>query len=296
MRLIGHLPTEAGAARFSDFLFAEDIEHQIEADSDGWAVWIHAEEHLDPARALLDRFRHNPEDPAVEKRIRQARQARKREQTRAEKREAAEKRLLDRATLLRGQWDYRPGRLTIALMALSLAATIGIHLEGGRELQRWLLISGRHGGFLTEVLRGEVWRLLTPILLHGGILHLLFNMMCLFDLGGMVESRQGARRLAWLVVGLGISSNLGQYLLAGPSFGGMSGVIYGLLGYVWMRGQFDPASGLFLHPQTVIIMLAWFFLCFTPLLPNIANGAHAVGLVGGLVWGYSSAMLARSRS
>jgi membrane associated rhomboid family serine protease len=63
-----------------------------------------------------------------------------------------------------------------------------------------------------------------------------------------------------------------------------------------MRGQFDPASGLFLHPQTVIIMLAWFFLCFTPLLPNIANGAHAVGLVGGLVWGYSSAMLARSRS
>jgi GlpG protein len=296
MRLIGHLPTESGAARFSDLLFAEGIGHQVEADAEGWAVWIHAEEQLDQGRTLLGHYRQNPDDPAVEKRLRQAKLLRKQALVQERKQqESAEKRTFDRGQLFRDGLNYRPGWLTWVLIAVSLVVTISINLEGGRGWERLLLISARFGGFLPEVRSGEIWRLLTPIFLHGGVLHLAFNMICLLDLGGMVESRQSARRLAWLVVGLGVASNVGQYLLSGPAFGGMSGVIYGLLGYIWMRGKFDPTSGLFLHPQTVVIMLVWFFLCFTPLLPNIANGAHAVGLVGGLVWGWTSALLARRR-
>jgi len=71
-------------------------------------------------------------------------------------------------------------------------------------------------------------------------------------------------------------------------FGGMSGVVYGLLGYIWLRGKFDPGSGLYLHPSTVTMMAIWFVACFTPIIPHVANAAHAAGLVMGLGWGYLS--------
>jgi GlpG protein len=85
-------------------------------------------------------------------------------------------------------------------------------------------------------------------------------------------------------------SNLAQYYYKGPVFGGMSGVIYGLLGYVWIRGKFDPASGLYLHSYNVMMMLIWFFACLFNLIPNVANAAHAVGLVVGMAWGYLSSL------
>jgi GlpG protein len=96
--------------------------------------------------------------------------------------------------------------------------------------------------------------------------------------------------LAILVGVIAACSDLGQFLIAGPVFGGMSGVVYGLLGYIWMRGKFDPGSGLFVHPSTVTMMIVWFFACFTPIIPHVANGAHAVGLVMGIAWGYLSSL------
>ena len=136
----------------------------------------------------------------------------------------------------------------------------------------------------------RVWRLITPIFIHFDPLHILFNMMWLFDLGSMIEGRQSSWRLAILVVAIAAGSNLGQFWLSGPVFGGMSGVVYGLLGYIWMRGKFDPGSGLYLHPSTVMMMIVWFLACFTPLIPHAANGAHAVGLIMGLAWGYFSSL------
>jgi len=70
----------------------------------------------------------------------------------------------------------------------------------------------------------------------------------------------------------------------------MSGVVYGLLGYIWMRGKFDPGSGLYLHPTTLTMMIIWFFACFTPIVPHVANAAHAGGLVMGIAWGYLSSL------
>jgi GlpG protein len=94
-----------------------------------------------------------------------------------------------------------------------------------------------------------------------------------------------------LVVVIGIGSNLGQtYIGNSPAFGGMSGVVYGLLGYIWVRGKCDPASGLYLHPSTVVMMLVWFFACLTGMIGHIANAAHGVGLVMGMAWGYLSSL------
>ena len=147
-------------------------------------------------------------------------------------------------------------------------------------------------GGLPEIRHGELWRLFTPMFIHFGLLHLLFNMVWLLDLGTMIERRQSTRVLSALVLVIAALSDFGQYLWQGPGFGGMSGVVYGLIGYIWLRGKFDPASGLFLHSSTVTMAVIWFVLCLAGVFPYVANAAHGVGFAVGIAWGYVSALLA----
>ena len=111
-------------------------------------------------------------------------------------------------------------------------------------------------------------------------------MLWLFDLGGVIERSQGSPRMGILVGITAVAGNLAQYLWSGPDFGGMSGVIYGLLGYVWIQSQLNPRSGLILHQYVVIMMLAWFVLCWLGVIGSVANMAHTMGLIGGVVLGW----------
>jgi GlpG protein len=261
----------------------------VEPDRDDWAVWVHSEDHVDKARELLNLFVSNPTDGRFQRSARRARQIRVQAQREEEE---AEKRIVGRQELLENLSRSSPGWLSIGLIAVCIVVGLLTQLGENREAVRALQIAGsRYGGLLPEVRGGEVWRLITPIFLHFSWWHLLFNLMWLYDLGGMIERRVGAGRLTLLVILIGIGSNLGQYLVGGPGFGGMSGVVYGLLGYVWMRSKFDPASGLFLHPTTVVMMLAWFGLCLTGAVGHIANAAHGVGLVMGVAWGFLASRL-----
>jgi GlpG protein len=106
----------------------------------------------------------------------------------------------------------------------------------------------------------------------------------------MIEARQGSIQLALLFLVFAALSDFGQYYVSGPVFGGMSGVVYGLLGYVWIRGKMDPGSGLFLHPSTVNMMLIWLVVCFSGFLGPVANTAHVVGLASGVAWGFLSSI------
>ena len=161
-------------------------------------------------------------------------------------------------------------------------------------------------------MHGEVWRLLTPIFLHFDILHLLFDMYWLHMLGGAVERVRGRFRYFLLVLTLAVVSNLIQYYLGhpvreggelrfrhNPLFGGMSGVDYGLFGYIWMKARFQPEAGLLIGPQTVIFMMAWLVLCMTPLIHffmgGVANG-DVGGLLTGMLLGYVSTLWRSSRS
>ncbi|HXG46211.1 MAG TPA: rhomboid family intramembrane serine protease [Methylomirabilota bacterium] len=285
MRIIGHLPNEATATRFSDFLYVQGISNVVEPEKDVWAVWVHSEDELARAKELLTSFLGNPNDPRFQKVARRAREQRDRE---AADQARWEKRQIDRRQVFRATMPYGPGPLTVFLIITSVAMTVVSLIAKDGSIESALMMS-QHPTGLPEIKKGEVWRLVTPIFLHAHPLknpfHILFNMLWLLDLGSMIEARQGTRRLLWLVLAIGAVSNLGQYFYAGPFFYGMSGVNYGLLGYVWMKGKFDPASGLALHPHTIIMMLIWFFLCFTPLIPGVANGTHAVGLAMGIAWG-----------
>ena len=206
--------------------------------------------------------------------------------------------------------------LTWALIAASVAVAVASNAGAKKDVLTWLTFTDLRmwldlqehertvmAGF-DSILGGQVWRLVTPIFIHFGLLHLLFNMMWMKDLGELIQRRWSAFTLGALVLVSGVLSNVAQFIVnwdlqsgvrwANTYSGGMSGVVYCLLGYVWIRGRFDPAAGLKLHPQTVFMMLAWLVVC-TGALGHIGNSAHATGLLVGVVAGWLAARSSAAR-
>jgi GlpG protein len=293
MRVIGNLPSAAQAQLFRDYLYAQGIGNEIEQDADAsWMVWVLAEEQLEAARELLERFRGNPAAPEFARGAAGAEQLRAKE---AEDNAAHRKRFFSGRRLFAGTRAFNAGVLSYALIVACIGVALFSSFGHDESRLRYLLISYPEpglAGFLPEVRAGEVWRLFTPALIHFGPVHLLFNMLWLFQLGGMIESRQGHTRFLVLTLVLAAASNTVQYIVGGPGFGGMSGVVYGLFGYVWLRGKLDPGSGLYMSRQNVVLMIVWFVACFTGVIP-IANGAHAAGLILGAAYGCVSGLWAR---
>jgi rhomboid protease GlpG len=177
--------------------------------------------------------------------------------------------------------------LTVAIVLASVVLATASGLGRSLNVLAPFLIASPGSRGLADVQAGEVWRLLTPIFIHYGVLHLVFNMMWLWDLGRLLEGRRGTGFFGGFVLVVGVASNLTQYLVVGSAyFGGMSGVVYGLLGYFWMQGKYNPRFGYVLHKQIVAMMLIWYVLCWTGLLGPIANWAHTAGLAIGIAWGF----------
>lgn len=133
----------------------------------------------------------------------------------------------------------------------------------------------------------EPYRLITPVVFHFSWLHIAFNTMWWWQLGGSIEQIMGKAKLVNLLLVSAIISNLGQFIVDGPNFGGLSGVVYALLGYVWWLGWLMPEKGLSLSKPIVGFLLFWLLLGFTHILPvNIANTAHLLGLICGCLLAY----------
>ncbi len=178
--------------------------------------------------------------------------------------------------------------LTMGLVATSILIYLMMHLGLQHVIIPPLLISEYLQPTLPEIFTGEVWRLVTPVFLHFGIFHIVFNMLWTWELGRLIEWRQGIWQLGALTLIVSIVANLAQYFVSGPLFGGMSGVIYGYFGYVWVQNLTNPRFGVQLNPAIVKLMLGWFVICWTGLLEKIfgiaiANTAHTAGLISGMV-------------
>ncbi|MHC4521265.1 MAG: rhomboid family intramembrane serine protease [Planctomycetota bacterium] len=292
MRLIGQLSDETQAKRFTDFLYGKGIESRADADSHGrWEVWALDEDQIEAAKSLFDAFVKQPDDVLYVSAAQEGRTQRHHDLKASAPKRA---RVVDTRTL-----SYRLpvgyGILTIVLTGISVAVALLTRLgEDDRLVQLLSMTRYSIEGYTTglpEIRHGQIWRLFTPMFVHFGWMHILFNMLWLRDLGSMIEARKSPWLLLTLVLVIAAVSNVAQYMVDGPSFGGMSGVVYGLLGYVWIQGKFNPASGLSLHTQTVTMMIVWFFLCLSGFMGQIANTAHAVGAVVGIAWGYAAARL-----
>lgn len=131
------------------------------------------------------------------------------------------------------------------------------------------------------ILRGQLWRLISPIFLHLNGPHLLFNMLWFYSLGGVLEVRRGSWKLLGMILTIAIISNVAQAHSSSVLFGGMSGVIYGLFVYLWLARVVDPGIGIGVSQQQVVLMMGWMILGFNMPEMNMANIAHLGGALTG---------------
>ncbi|NGX39456.1 MAG: Rhomboid protease GlpG [Chlamydiae bacterium] len=148
------------------------------------------------------------------------------------------------------------------------------------------------GPLFGKIKQGEVWRLFTPCLLHASLLHILFNMAWAWILLKQVEERLPNLKIILLILAIGIVSNIAQYMMSGANFLGFSGVVAGLVGFIWVRQKRAPWEGYPLNRSTIIFILVYIGAMFALELfslamalftskqdysPNIANTAHIIG-------------------
>jgi GlpG protein len=149
----------------------------------------------------------------------------------------------------------------------------------------------------TYFLNNEWWRLITPMFIHFSITHLVFNCLWIYVLGSKIELNDGYFKFINLVIFSSIISNLAQHFFGGSAlFGGLSGVIYGLLGYC-MIIEFESRKNIYdLPPAIYMFMLAWLILGFLGILNlfgfgNVANYAHLGGLISGIIFAMITATI-----
>ena len=200
---------------------------------------------------------------------------------------------------------WRDAPITLALIALSILGFALVYLPTPVQ---WL-------GYLTFTpfrvvddsavfgsMGGQYWRLITPAFLHFGWLHIVFNSLWLWELGGKVERATGHLNMFGLFLVIALVSNASQYFIGGPSlFGGMSGVVYGLLGFSWVAPLLQPAWRIRPSPAIMLFMVGWLVACLLGVVEGlgfgaIANAAHLGGLVCGAVLGGLLGTVSRGRA
>ena len=133
----------------------------------------------------------------------------------------------------------------------------------------------------------QAWRYVTPAFIHFSVLHLVFNLLWWWYLGGQIEQRLGSGKLFILLIVGAALPNIAEFFASGPRFGGLSGVVYALLGYSWLRARLQPDCGLAMPPALMGFMLVWLVLGFLDMLGTpTANMAHLAGLLVGLAQGW----------
>ncbi|MCB9612016.1 MAG: rhomboid family intramembrane serine protease [Sandaracinus sp.] len=282
MRML-HLFDDARAAEtLSDALYADGVETSVRETREGQhALWVHDESQMDAAKAMLARFEASPADPIFEERKRAARAQRKAE-------EAREKKSRHRVEKMRDQLARAEATpfVTYGIMAFS----VGLYflVEARPEIGRAMLPYGEGFTITEAILNGlmtKPWTFFSPVFVHGGLLHLIFNVLWIRDLGSAMERVHSSLRMFGATLLFGVGGVITELYWSHAPAVGLSGVVYGLLGYLYVRGKYDPGFPIRVPRSTMLWMMAWFVLCFVPGF-RVANGAHTAGLVLGAVWGY----------
>ncbi|MEM9646591.1 MAG: rhomboid family intramembrane serine protease [Planctomycetota bacterium] len=320
MRRIGTLEDPSQAKNFCDYLLTRQIDASWDEDPGQHDIWIREESDVEPARKELAIFRENPSDSRYSvgdevQRIREARVAENSRRLKNLKKFQGSKLPRGMGGGMGGGRSRQTGTpLTIAIIVISVIASFGTDfgrvklpketvpnfeelLDG--EAQAYLTMSfvdryqyrATDGDSFASIKQGQLWRFVTPMFLHGSELHLLFNMLWIYTLGSALERLHGSAFFLGLVMVTQVSGMLVQVLLPDwlpeglrgyPFAIGASGAVYGLFGFIWIRPRFEPMYPIAIPPQNVMLMLGWLVLCMTPIIGQVANGAHLGGLGAGV--------------
>lgn len=310
MRKIGSLRSEQQAKRFGDYLLTKGIDITVDSTSDQWTIWVYDEDQIEQSKLELEEYLKDSEAEKYQNVSQQADLIREEKIKKARENQS-------RQVNVRETWNQpftRRCPVTALLIGISVVVFLLMQMDQYRiQVRQALSICSfqvvgdmiSYDKRLVDIRDGEIWRLVTPIFIHFGDLlrpfHILFNGIMTYQLGGVIETTRGSRRLILLVLATAIPSNLAQFYwggpdlsMGGPGFGGLSGVVYGMFGYMWMKSKYDPQSSFHVPPNMVFILIGWFFLCMTGFIGNIANMAHAVGLGTGMAIGVATTFLRQS--
>jgi rhomboid protease GluP len=175
-----------------------------------------------------------------------------------------------------------------ANVAVFIAMTLSI---GGTMLSgppgQALVDFGANYGPLT--VNGQWWRLLTCLFVHGGLLHIAFNMWCLWDLGRLAESVYGHWTFAILYFLCGLSASIGSVIWRPEVLSvGASGAIFGIAGALissFYLGEFSLPRTAISGMLRSVVMFVGYNLVFGAIIAHTDNAAHVGGLVMGLILG-----------
>ncbi|MEU0600591.1 rhomboid family intramembrane serine protease [Streptomyces sp. NPDC006393] len=197
-------------------------------------------------------------------------------------------------TIAGGSVAADPRLITKLLIGINLAAFLAQLSLGDRFTDRFDLIGQAYVpllGGIEGVAHGQYYRLLTAMFLHGGYIHILFNMLSLWWIGGPLEAALGRARYLALYFVSGLAGSALTYLVAAPNQPslGASGAIFGLFGataVLMRRLNYDMRPVIALLVVNLIITFGW---------ANIAWQAHIGGLVAGVIVGYAMVHAPRER-
>jgi GlpG protein len=180
-------------------------------------------------------------------------------------------------------WFGKGGWVTHVVVALCVAIYILAHFT---PIYEYLAFPSA-----ISQTNGEIWRWLTPAFMHFGGLHIAFNLLWWWMLGAKLEKQFDATFLLLFLVFSAVISNYAQFIITGTNnFGGLSGVVYGLMGFCWLYGRLKPQQAVQLSDGLFGFCLVWLVFGYTDIGPiSFANHAHLSGLLSGLgfafVWG-----------
>ena len=274
MQVFVHIQQKSIAKIFANYLCSIGIPAKIKAATDdndnidGWAI-LCEQQNSQAAKYEFEQFITQPHHPKYQKSAW----------------ESGQSVTLNRSSGLSQQIKQnflsQAGPFTLSIFALCWLVFAATFLLFGDQLYQ-LVIFNQYGDINQTI--SEPWRFITPALFHYSLLHIAFNTMWWWQLGGQIEKILGLKVIITLFLVSAIASNVSQFYVSGPAFGGLSGVVYAVLGFVWWFGYLNPGKGIELSRPIIGFMLFWLVLGYTDFMPiNVANTAHLVGLISGIV-------------
>lgn len=261
------------ALALSDYLRALGIPNHLEREQEGTAVVLDNPEDVSRARGEVEDFLSAPDHPRYWQASWQSGLPQ------------AEPVYSGTGLSATAGWWRRAGMLTRAVTLLCLMVFAGLYLAPAAvfAVLHFPETVGMSG------VGSQWWRLLTPAIMHFSVMHIAFNLLWWWELGGLIERGQSALRLLGITLVIALVSNAAQGLQYGLKFGGLSGVIYGLLGYLWIYPLCNPAAGFRLRKEILWFMIGWLVIGYTgvldPFFGPVSNVGHLSGLLAGMVLG-----------
>lgn len=260
------------AQAFIDYMASRHISIQMSPEGEGRvALWLIDAQHQVETEAELNRFLSEPNHKRYQ---------------------AAS---WDVAETRKNQFHYhtpsflsmikaKAGPVTLSIMLLCVAIFALQQLGFNQQIFQMLHFPALDGQ------QWQLWRWLSHAVLHFSVMHIAFNILWWWQLGGDIEKKLGGLKLLQIFAISSALSGAGQYWVEGANFGGLSGVVYALVGYLWVVSTKAPQLGLTIPRQIVGFMLVWLVLGYMQPFMAIANTAHLAGLIAGVGIGWIDSM------